>query len=166
MKRFHQLGLSLAVAVSLVVSCAHADTVYLKRGGTLEGEVIENETLVKVKLKDGSATFGRAEIDRIEKSDSKTAGENPVLKKLIAWKDKAAVWVTPAQRNIQNTWGNVQKTASGWMQPVGKSPLVKTKERQLNDSLIEMQKTLKETHAKEKAAAKAARDLKKDSFLS
>lgn len=166
MNRTHLIGLILVMAVILAASCARADTVYLKRGGSLEGKVIENESLVKVKLKDGSTTFNRTEIERIEKSEFEVTDGNAILKKLGVWKDQAVAWTAPAQRGIQNAWGNIKRTTSGWMQPVGRSPLVKTKERQLNDSLMEMQKSLKANYAKEKAAAKAKRDQKKDSFLS
>lgn len=166
MRSANLLALVLFCAVIGFAVQADADTVYLKRGGSIEGKVIENETLVKVKLKDGSATFSQDEIERIEKSDYTAPQDNPVLKRLEVWGAKVSSWARPAQAGIQNAWANVKRTASGWMQPVGKAPAVKLKEKRLNDSLMEMQKALKATHAQEKAAAKAKRDLKKDSFLS
>jgi HEAT repeat protein len=58
----------VALIVFTVAVCAFADTVYLKDGRKLEGEIVsEGEETIKLKMKYGSITIDRGDIERIEK---------------------------------------------------------------------------------------------------
>jgi len=101
---------------------ADADIVHLKRGGSLEGEVVEGENTVEVRLEGGSTTFSRDEIGRIEKTDAEgTRGKSPVLKTLSDWTAKTSAWANHMRLQGIKHWNGVKKSTSGWFQPVGKS---------------------------------------------
>ncbi len=143
---------------------ANADAVHLKRGGSLEGEVIEGENTVEVRLEGGSTTFSRDEVERIERTDPAAGTKSPILRTASDWSKKTSVWFNRTRLQAVKHWNNLQKKASSMMQPVGKSPATKLKEKKLNDSMLEMQRAQKKLHAQEKAAAQAKRALKKDGF--
>jgi hypothetical protein len=63
-----RLGLLPAFAAAMAVPAipAAADVVHLRTGGTLEGRVTKQEDRVRVETTQGVATFGAADVDRIE----------------------------------------------------------------------------------------------------
>jgi hypothetical protein len=106
---------------------AHADTVHLKRGGSLEGDVVEGERTVEVRLEGGSTTFSRDEIERIDRTDPSADTRSPVLKTASEWSKKTSVWFNRTRLQAVRHWNGLQKKASGMMQPVGKSAAAQPK---------------------------------------
>jgi hypothetical protein len=79
-------GLSLIVVfcVACAVSAVRADTIVLKNGNVLEGDIVaENERVVVVRMPSGNATFPRRQIQEIRRerrSSGKTTNAKPGLK--------------------------------------------------------------------------------------
>ena len=72
----------VALIVFAVAVCAFADTVYLKDGRKLEGEIVrEGEETIELKMKYGTMTIDRGDIERIEKTqpakEEKSKPEKP-----------------------------------------------------------------------------------------
>ena len=62
--------LSLAIALVLLALPAYGDVVYLKNGGTVEGDATQTPNGVVVKLPDGTMTFTNDQVLRVEKKPS------------------------------------------------------------------------------------------------
>lgn len=81
---------------------AHADTIYLKRGGSLNGRVVEGESTVELRMSGGSATFNKSEIERIEKNDLHKEPGPTASGRLSQLSAKASNSAADAHRKIQD----------------------------------------------------------------
>lgn len=144
-------------------TAVYADTVFLKRGGSLEGDVIEGESTVEIKLDGGSTTFNKTEIDRIEKDPDPNAnkGFSGFLNRL---KDGASTAAKKTKTQASKTLKNVKKQTAGWTKPVGRSQGAVAKEKMVNKTFKDMEAAQKKLHARDKAIAQQKRALKKDGF--
>lgn len=136
-----------------------ADTVYLKRGGTIEGEVVQGRSTVEVKVDGGSTVFNNDDIERIEKGGTRKGSAAGVL---AGWKSGAEKALNSTKRQAAKALEGTKKTTAGWMKPIQRDPAIVAKEKQVNDTLLEMQDALKKTHAQEKAIAEQKRALKQN----
>ena len=153
----------ILAACSIAAPCALADTVYLKRGGTLDGEVVEGDRTIEVKLDGGSTTFNREDIERIEKTDA--AHSDGSMRKAASGAIKSAsAWTNQARLKAARLWKDLSKKTAGLMKPIERSAATKAKEKKLNDSLMEMQGSIKDLHKREKAISDQKRQLKKEGF--
>lgn len=96
---------------------ALADTVHLKRGGSLEGKVVENDATVDVLVDEGTTTFNKTDILRIEKSPVHERGS---LKAILAHvKSMSSATLTKTKQLMARTRSVIQKKTAGWFKPVG-----------------------------------------------
>ncbi len=143
-----------------------ADTVFLKRGGSIDGSVVEGKETVEIHLDGGSTTFNRTEIDHIEKNTSGKSAKGPgaVSKTLSDWKADAAKVIHHTKAEATRAANSVKKDTSGWFKPIQRSPMALAKERMVNDTLKQAGEAIKQLHARDKAVAEQKRALKQDGF--
>ena len=96
---------------------ALADTVHLKRGGTLEGKVVEKEATVDVLVNEGTTTFNKTDIASIDKSPvhnrNSWQGKWEYVKSL-----SASLWSKAKRKAVEARYAFKKKT-DGWSKPVG-----------------------------------------------
>lgn len=166
-------SLAAAIVAGLPAS-AVADTIYLKRGGSLNGKVVEGETTIELRMDGGSATFNKNEIERIEQNGiQREPSQNTVSGTLSRWSAKASRTVDQVKHQAQDALSGKGKAAkksgqpgqkSGLLQPIQRSAAARQKEQMLNDSMAEMQKALQKKHQQDRAISKQKRELKKEGF--
>jgi hypothetical protein len=142
---------------------AEADTVYLKRGGSIEGEVVEGATTVEIKIDGGSTTFSKDEIERIKKNNNRPAANHPsalTQSKWTSFKNKAANSINKIQRKVAHSTAIMKSKTANGMKPIQKSSATAYKGQALNNSLESMQDSLKAMHKQEKSLAEQKRALK------
>ncbi len=156
---------AILLAALVLGNCpgASADTVHLKKGGTIEGEVVERESTIEVRMIDGSTTFNKEDISGIEKNQAGTGG-GAVLGSLDRFKKSVKRSFDSLKHQTDKSLQGLKKKSSGWMQPIGKAKSATAKEKALNDNMNEMQQNLKKIHARDQAIAKEKRALKKEGF--
>jgi hypothetical protein len=91
---------------------ACADTIHLKRGGAVQGEVVESGSTVEVRMQGGTVTFNKEEITRIEKNEHGTGPWSPPVR--------------PAA-GAKNTAGTARSQAARAATAVKKRPVVRTR---------------------------------------
>ena len=141
---------------------AQADTIHLKRGGSINGTVVEGPSTVEVKMSDGSATFNKEEIERIEKNDTSVVEPGAARSAVSKFKAGASKAVNAVKRKTTDALKNVKRSTASWTKPIQRSESAKAKEKMVNDSLMEMQRALKKTHERDMAVSKQKRQLKKE----
>ncbi len=94
-----------AVMTACLTGSAVADTIYLKRGGSLNGRIVEGESTIELRMDGGSATFNKNEIERIEKNDyHHEAGKNGVSGTLSRLGAKASHEAGKAKQRAQDVF--------------------------------------------------------------
>ena len=163
------LGVLVLAAAGIAVTggCVpvFADTIHLKRGGTLEGTVVDRGATVEVRMDGGSTTFTKEEIDHIEKKGGASAAKPGSAADTVSrWKDNAAKAARRVGYKASAALDNAKKTTAGWMKPIQRSEGARAQEKMVNDNLMELQNALKKTHDREKSIAEEKRKLKADGF--
>ena len=99
------------------VGPALADTVHLKRGGSLEGKVVEKESTVDVLIDEGSTTFNKTDIARIDKAPT----DDPNFFK--KWIHRGGLYassaIAAAKAQYSRAKQALKKKTDKWSKPVG-----------------------------------------------
>ena len=161
------LAILFCAAVVGAQAAASADTIYLKRGGSLNGTVVEGTSTIELNMSDGSATFNKDEIDHIEKNsinEKPAAGAASTASAVSKLKAGASKAVNAVKQKTAGAMKKVKSSTASLTKPIQRSESAKAKEKAVNDSLMEMQRALKKTHERDMAVSKQKRALKKEGF--
>ena len=163
LKQVSIMRIFLLVTVSvLVASHASGEILHLNNGETIEGEIIqETEDQVVLSLNEGTVTFERSEIAKIEALGTSSSGKRDGL--FTRWSRAVSRTWWKAKNKVKSLYRDSKKSFdkkyAKLMKPLERSAATKAKEVRLETTLKQMEISLKEAHQAEKEAFKTQREL-------